>query len=74
MAQVSLAWCLSKPGTHLSQLNVTDLIDFMSGVSAPIVGTTSLKNLEELVGKSQCSVFRISILYIFPSHCIPQLE
>lgn len=32
MAQVALAWSLSKPG-----------------VSAPIVGTTSLKNLEELV-------------------------
>ena len=34
MAQIALAWTLSK--------------DF---VSAPIVGTTSLKNLEDLIGK-----------------------
>ena len=33
MAQVSLAWMLSKPG-----------------VSAPIVGSTSLTNLEDLLG------------------------
>jgi len=35
MAQVALAWSLSK--------------DF---ISAPIVGTTSLQNLEDLIGKS----------------------
>ena len=33
MAQVALAWVLSKPG-----------------VTAPIVGTTSLANLEDLLG------------------------
>ena len=33
MAQVSLAWIMSKPG-----------------VTAPIVGTTSLANLEDLLG------------------------
>ena len=33
MAQISMAWVLSKPG-----------------VTAPIVGTTSLANLEDLLG------------------------
>lgn len=33
MAQISLAWILSKPG-----------------VTAPIVGTTSLANLEDILG------------------------
>ena len=33
MAQVSVAWILSK-----------------EGVTAPIVGTTSLKNLQEIIG------------------------
>lgn len=33
MAQVAIAWLLSKPE-----------------VSAPIVGTTSLKNLEDIIG------------------------
>ncbi len=35
MAQISLAWILSKPG-----------------VTAPIVGTTSLANLEDILGES----------------------
>ena len=35
MAQISLAWILSKPG-----------------VTAPIIGTTSLANLEDILGKS----------------------
>ncbi len=35
MAQISLAWILSKPG-----------------VTAPVVGTTSLANLEDLLGES----------------------
>ena len=34
MAQIAIAWSLSKPG-----------------VTAPIVGTTSLKNLEDIIGK-----------------------
>ena len=34
MAQISLAWILSKPG-----------------VTAPIIGTTSLANLEDILGK-----------------------
>ena len=35
MAQLSLAWIMSKPG-----------------VTAPIVGTTSLENLQDLIGES----------------------
>ena len=35
MAQISLAWILSKPG-----------------VTAPVIGTTSLANLEDILGKS----------------------
>ena len=35
MAQISLAWMLTKPG-----------------VSAPIIGTTSLSNLEDILGES----------------------
>ena len=35
MAQVAIAWSISKPG-----------------VTAPIVGTTSLKNLEDIIGMS----------------------
>ena len=34
MAQVALAWIMSKPG-----------------VTAPIIGTTSLKNLEDILGE-----------------------
>lgn len=40
MAQVAVAWVLSK-----------------EGVSAPIVGTTSLKNLEDLLGMSTTILF-----------------
>ena len=46
MAQVALAWTLSK--------------DF---ISAPIVGTTSLKNLEDLIG-GLCSDFEIIFIHI----------
>ena len=49
MAQVSLAWCFSKPGTDLHKLLLL-VSHWLLGVTAPIVGTTSLKNLEELIG------------------------
>lgn len=39
MAQVAIAWTLSKPG-----------------VSAPIVGTTSLANLEDILSESSSRV------------------
>ena len=41
MAQISLAWMLSKPG-----------------VTAPIIGTTSLSNLEDILGESIASCHR----------------
>lgn len=34
MAQIAVAWVLSKPG-----------------VTAPIIGSTSLKNLEDIIGE-----------------------
>ena len=40
MAQIAIAWVLSKPG-----------------VTAPIVGTTSLSNLEDILGKCLSRVF-----------------
>ena len=49
MAQVSLAWFFSKSGTDLHKL-VLLMSHWLLGVTAPIVGTTSLKNLEELIG------------------------
>ncbi|THH15962.1 hypothetical protein EW146_g4594 [Bondarzewia mesenterica] len=58
MAQVALAWCLAKDGTHaialrcLSQLSSTSshfLEPQNKGVSAPIVGATNLKNLHDLI-------------------------
>lgn len=39
MAQVSVAWSLSK-----------------EGVTAPIIGTTSLQNLEDIIGGSACKI------------------
>ena len=44
MAQISLAWILSKPG-----------------VSAPIIGTTKLSNLEDILGESLCSAESVSL-------------
>jgi hypothetical protein len=50
MAQVSVAWSLSKEGAHRPFSKCTG-INFSEGVSAPIVGTTSLANLAEAIGK-----------------------
>ncbi|KAF9529797.1 aryl-alcohol dehydrogenase [Crepidotus variabilis] len=47
MAQVSVAWILSK-----------------EGVSAPIVGTTSLKNLEDIVGGASVTLTEEEIKYL----------
>jgi hypothetical protein len=44
MAQIALAWALSK-----------------DAVSAPVVGTTSLKNLEELISK--CSQYDVLLIH-----------
>lgn len=52
MAQISIAWSLSKDGT--SRLRPHCLLLWLTRclvVSAPIVGTTSLKHLEDMVGQ-----------------------
>lgn len=51
MAQVAVAWSLGKEG-ECTALTVQIVLFSNSaiGVSAPIVGTTSLKNLEDLLG------------------------
>lgn len=53
MAQVSVAWVLSKEGDYRVYINWVRLNHgmYFLGVSAPIVGTTSLKNLEEIIGQ-----------------------
>ena len=47
MAQIALAWILSKPG-----------------VTAPIVGTTSLANLEDLLGALEVKLTEDDIKYL----------
>ncbi|KAI9066915.1 Aldo/keto reductase [Trametes sanguinea] len=47
MAQVSLAWIMSKPG-----------------VTAPIIGTTSLKNLEDILGALDVKLTEDEIKYL----------
>ena len=53
MAQLSLAWIMSQKGTYISAVippASTYYMIKMQGVSAPIVGTTSLENLYDLLG------------------------
>lgn len=52
MAQVALAWTMAKDGTYTLQLSVCRpvLIAADIAVSAPIIGTTSLEKLEDLLG------------------------
>jgi hypothetical protein len=53
MAQVSTAWILAKEGKLLQyEFPAGHLTKFFKGVSAPIIGTTSLKNLEDILGRS----------------------
>ncbi|KAL0959333.1 hypothetical protein HGRIS_014594 [Hohenbuehelia grisea] len=53
MAQVALAWALSK-----------------DGVTAPIVGTTSLKNLEEMIGRcTKCLLWLLLFITVSHSRC-----
>ena len=53
MAQLSLAWIMSKPGELIYVFS--DVMDALIehdilGVTAPIIGTTSLDNLYDLLG------------------------
>jgi len=51
MAQVALAWILTKDGGwFFTFMQVLDPCN-SPGVSAPIVGTTSLEKLKDLIGK-----------------------
>jgi aryl-alcohol dehydrogenase-like predicted oxidoreductase len=56
MAQVAVAWSLAQEGTIKPQSDIYVSL-FMAelpvytGVTAPIVGTTSIKNLEEIIGQ-----------------------
>lgn len=50
MAQVNIAWLLSKDGTFPLFFSLLIDLTAVAGVSAPIVGTTSLKNLEDIIG------------------------
>ena len=52
MAQIAIAWALSKEGASHALVYSSQLFYSMDdlGVTAPIVGTTSLKNLEDILG------------------------
>lgn len=58
MAQIAIAWSLSKEGEYLEVLcwRTTGSIMAGAGVAAPIVGTTSLKNLEDIIGMRDTDV------------------
>jgi aryl-alcohol dehydrogenase-like predicted oxidoreductase len=49
MAQVGIAWILSKEGTYRHRPLIYRP-DVTQGVTAPIIGTTSLKNLHDIIG------------------------
>ena len=49
MAQVAIAWSLSMEGRMLRALLLIYL-NVGSGITAPIVGTTSVQNLEDIIG------------------------
>ena len=54
MAQVSLAWTISKPGEliYVFSDDMDVLIEYgILGVTAPIIGTTLLDNLYDLLGR-----------------------
>jgi aryl-alcohol dehydrogenase-like predicted oxidoreductase len=49
MAQVAIAWCLSKEGGDSIFLFLCLVLKIGLDVTAPIVGTTSLQNLEDIL-------------------------
>ena len=52
MAQISLAWIMSRPGMPMViDSVVAPLTRSVVGVTAPIVGTSSLDNLHDLLGE-----------------------
>ena len=70
MAQISIAWILSKDGKSAfapiqqsSGLKSLCILGVTSVVAAPVIGTTSLDNLYDIVGTFMLSSRRISHLY-----------
>ena len=70
MAQLSLAWIMSRKGIFFSPSFYT-VISFLTlkkkkiqGVSAPIVGTTSLENLYDLLGILFYFIFRFIFRFL----------
>lgn len=62
MAQIAIAWSMAKDG----ELNPPPppifnraLMGGRAGVTAPIVGTTSLKNLEDILGEPPVVAFAL---------------
>ncbi|TFY64458.1 hypothetical protein EVJ58_g2622 [Rhodofomes roseus] len=68
MAQVALAWSFSKDGTYprlaCSFKDIGAERKTFAGVTAPIVGTTSLKNLEDLIGAVNIELTPDEIKYL----------
>ncbi|KAF4611803.1 hypothetical protein D9613_003718 [Agrocybe pediades] len=66
MAQVAIAWVLSKEGTvtRFSQSLSSYASASNSGVTAPIVGTTSLKNLEDTIKGLEVKLTEEEIKYL----------
>lgn len=64
MAQIALAWAMNKEGTfHYTEIILFTLASSAhycftrAGVTAPIVGSTSLKNLQDLIGNQSTPIY-----------------
>lgn len=71
MAQIALAWVMAKPGTFLltpgyksTWFDEHDL----QGVTAPIIGTTSLENLKDNLGMLISTLVRVPPTENTPLH------
>ena len=73
MAQVSVAWAISKEGLQrlLFQLQIRHkvYIFLAIGVSAPIVGSTTLANLTDAIGGRLRFLTRIAKTDLLPCSC-----
>jgi aryl-alcohol dehydrogenase-like predicted oxidoreductase len=66
MAQIATAWCLHKPGTYAPHLPLCRLNSVLSsqGVTAPIVGTTSLEHLMDAIESIKVKLSDEEIKYL----------
>ena len=68
MAQISLAWAMQRDGMlSTASIKVWSTKLDETGVSAPIVGTTSLENLKDLIGQfreSNCSTVALLPFFV----------